>query len=319
MKDLITQVPIPTAGVALGLVSLGILLQPYSEVFHIVFGVLSLLMVLLLGTKIVAYPRLIREELKNPVFAGVLATLFMTLMQLATYLVPFSYTIAFIAWCLAIFAHLVLILWFTVTFMFKFDLKQVFPTYFIAYVGVVVASLTSPAFGMETLGTVIFWFGFACFAALFVLVTYRYIKHEVPEPSKPLFCIYAAPFSLSLASYLAISEVPSLTIILILTVLAQLFLVLVLTQLPKLLRLKFYPSYAAMTFPFVICANALSKAVLYFEGFGVNEFLLASLNVLVIVETVFAAVMVLYVFIHYLRFFLRCTKVAQCEVPQTVD
>lgn len=303
MKELIKKIPIPIAGVALGLASLGILLQPYSEVLHSTLGILSALLVFMLLIKIMLYPSLIKEDLASPIAAGVLGTLFMTLMQLATYVIPFSYGIALALWGIAILGHLCLIVWFSLTFMRKLELKQVFPSYFIAYVGITVASLTSPAFGMIMLGTIIYWFGFACLMALLVLVSYRYHKHEVPEPAKPLFCIYAAPMSLTLAAYLSIAAEPSVVMTVALTILAQLFLAVVLTQLPKLLRLKFYPSYASMTFPFVVCATALTKATTYFAGLGAHETLIAVLNGLAIAETIFATAMVLYVVVHYARFF----------------
>lgn len=318
MKALIKHIPIPTAGLALGLASLGILLQPYSEVLHIATGALSSLLVVLLLIKIAMYPRMIREDLKSPIAAGVLGTLFMTIMQLATYLAPFAFGIALALWSVAILGHVCLIVWFTITFIRKLQLKQVFPSYFIAYVGITVASLTSPVFGMEALGTTIYWFGFACLMALLVLVTYRYSKHEVPEPAKPLFCIYAAPISLTLAAYLSISAEPSMGMIITLTILAQLLLLVVLTQLPKLLRLKFYPSYASMTFPFVVCASALTKATAYFASLGANEILLTALNGLAIAETVFATGMVLFVLIHYVRFFARARRVkVEAAVVQT--
>lgn len=48
MRTLIKSVPIPAAGVALGLAALGNLLQPHAEAAHIVCGVLSLCFVALL-------------------------------------------------------------------------------------------------------------------------------------------------------------------------------------------------------------------------------------------------------------------------------
>ena len=153
--------------------------------------------------------------------ASVSATLFMTLMQLAGYLAPFAYIPAFALWSAAVVAHLALMGWFTARFISHFKLHEVFPTYFICYVGIVVASVTSPVFGMQALGQAIFWFGFACYAALLVLVTYRYAKHEVPEGARPLFCIYTAPMSLSLVGYLATAPQPNLVFVLAMLVLAQ--------------------------------------------------------------------------------------------------
>ena len=217
----------------------------------------------------------------------------MTLMQLAGYLAPFAYIPAFALWSAAVVAHLALMGWFTARFISHFKLHEVFPTYFICYVGIVVASVTSPTFGMEAVGHLLFWFGFACYVVLLGLVTYRYMKHEIPESARPLFCIYTAPMSLSLVGYLATAPQPNLVFVLAMLVLAQVLFAVVLSRLPVLLRLRFYPSYAAMTFPFVITATALGKALAFFQanGFAVPEVL----NVLFAAEAA--------VFIHYLHFF----------------
>ncbi len=203
MREIIRKVPIPTAGVALGLAALGNLLQPYTEIVHIVCGILSLVLIAMLGAKIALFPDMIRDDLHNSIMASVSATLFMTLMQLAGYLAPFAYIPAFALWSAAVVAHLALMGWFTARFISHFKLHEVFPTYFICYVGIVVASVTSPTFGMEAVGHLLFWFGFACYVVLLGLVTYRYIEHEIPESARPLFCIYTAPMSLSLVGYLA--------------------------------------------------------------------------------------------------------------------
>ena len=301
MREIIRKVPIPTAGVALGLAALGNLLQPYTEIVHIVCGILSLVLIAMLGAKIALFPDMIRDDLHNSIMASVSATLFMTLMQLAGYLAPFAYIPAFALWSAAVVAHLALMGWFTARFISHFKLHEVFPTYFICYVGIVVASVTSPTFGMEAVGHLLFWFGFACYVVLLGLVTYRYMKHEIPESARPLFCIYTAPMSLSLVGYLATAPQPNLVFVLAMLVLAQVLFAVVLSRLPVLLRLRFDPSYAAMTVPFVITATALGKALAFFQanGLAVPEVL----NVLFAAEAAVSVVMVGYVFIHYLHFF----------------
>ena len=315
MREIIRKVPIPTAGVALGLAALGNLLQPYTEIVHIVCGILSLVLIAMLGAKIALFPDMIRDDLHNSIMASVSATLFMTLMQLAGYLAPFAYIPAFALWSAAVVAHLALMGWFTARFISHFKLHEVFPTYFICYVGIVVASVTSPTFGMEAVGHLLFWFGFACYLVLLVLVTTRYLKREVPEAARPLFCIYTAPMSLSLAGYLACMPQPNAVFVAVLLVLAQILLVVVLARLPLFMRLRFYPSFAAMTFPFVITATALGKALAFFRGEGLLApgVLSDALEALLIAETVLACLMVLFVVAHYTRFFWR--SVAQPDDP----
>ena len=308
MREIIRKVPIPTAGVALGLAALGNLLQPYTEIVHIVCGILSLVLIAMLGAKIALFPDMIRDDLHNSIMASVSATLFMTLMQLAGYLAPFAYIPAFALWSAAVVAHLALMGWFTARFISHFKLHEVFPTYFICYVGIVVASVTSPTFGMEAVGHLLFWFGFACYLVLLVVVTLRYLRHEAPESARPLFCIYTAPMRLSIVGYLATADQPSLAFVGVMLVLAQLFFVVVLTRVPQFMRLSFYPSFAAMTFPFVITATALGQAIAFFRESGI--YVHQAFDVLVAVETLIAIAMVLFVFAHYLRFLFRAPQEA---------
>lgn len=63
MREIIRKVPAPTAGVALGLAALGNLLQPYTEIVHIVCGILSLVLIAMLGAKIALFPDMIRDDL----------------------------------------------------------------------------------------------------------------------------------------------------------------------------------------------------------------------------------------------------------------
>ena len=315
MRDIIKKVPIPTAGVALGLAALGNLLQPYAEVAHIVCGALSLFLVAMIVAKVVLFPSMIRDDLQNSIFASVSATFFMTLMQLAGYLAPVAIVPAFGLWCAAIAGHFILMGWFTAHFIRRFKLAEVFPTYFICYVGIIVAAVTSPVFGMEAFGRGIFWFGLACFAVLLATVVARYLKHEIPEPARPLFCIFAAPMGLSLVGYLAVTPNPDPLFVGVLMGLGQVMLVGVATQLPKFIALKFYPSYAAMTFPFVISAMALGKGMQALYAAGVTIPALPMVEALIALETVFAAVMVTYVFVHYMRFFFGAPKGAKATAP----
>lgn len=314
IKDFIEGMPIPAAGVALGLAALGNLLSAYSGELRIVLGSCSAILAVLVFAKMVVFTERFRADLKNPVVATTCATFFMTCMQLATYAAPFAYGPSFVLWCAAIVCHFGLMAWFTLTYMRKFQLTDVHATYFICYVGIVVGALTSPTFGMESLGKILFWFGFVCYAALLVLVTVRYAKHEVAEAAKPTFCVYTAPMSLSLAGYLAVTDSPNLTFVAVLAVLAQLLLAVVLTQVPKFLRLKFYPSYAAMTFPFVITATAYGSAlaVLREGGFELGF----GFDVLAIAEVAVATFMVLYVFARYIGHFV--SKLSSTKEPEAV-
>lgn len=307
---MIKNIPIPTAGVMLGLAALGNLLAPYSIIVKIICGILSALLGALLFAKIIKYPKLVHADLKgNPVLGSVFATFFMATMQLCTYVAPVLPVLSKAVWCLAVAAHIILIIWFSKNFVMNLEMKNVFPTYFIAYVGIVVGTVTSPVFNCIQLGIYIFYFGFAAYMLLLLLVTYRYIKMPPQEAAvKPLICIYTAPMSLSLAGYFAVIPEKSFLMITIMQICAQLLFFFILSLMPKLLRLPFYPSYAAFTFPFVITAIALKQSLAYYASMGVllHDFFYC----LYVFEAICATCIVVYVTIHYLNFFRKQLRIA---------
>ncbi|MDZ5016890.1 C4-dicarboxylate ABC transporter, partial [Clostridium perfringens] len=143
------------------------------------------------------------------------------IMLLSTYIKPFIGPKAIYIWYLGILLHLTLIAYFSIEFILKFNIKKVFTTYFIVYVGLAAASVSAPAFEKTNIGTLAFWFAFILCMILLVVVTYRYAKYkEIPNPAKPLFCIYTAPVSLCLAGYIQSVQSKSLLMITFLAILS---------------------------------------------------------------------------------------------------
>lgn len=297
---MIKKIPLPITGVALGFAALGNLLQSYSEGVRLCCGVISAVLLILYLVKMIRYPDSFREDMQNPIMASVFCTSTMALMLLAGYLKPYIGVVADVIWYAAIVLHVVLMLYFTAKFILKLQMPKVFASYFIVYVGIVVASVSAPAFGATGLGTGIFWFGFAALLALLVLVTYRYAKfREIPPPVQPLFCIYTAPTSLCLAGYIQSVQNKSIAMIAFLAILATVLYLVVLVKLPKYLKMPFFPSYAAFTFPFVISAIAMKQTMACLANMGSP---MPWLNVVVIVETVIAVVLCIYALVRYILF-----------------
>lgn len=294
---MIKKIPLPAAGVMLGMAALGNLIQSYSEGLRLACGAISALIGILLLIKIVLYPGQFAEDMKNPIMASVSGTFSMALMLLAGYAKPFLGSGAIAIWYVAIGLHISLMIYFTVRFMLHLQLPKVFASYYIVYVGIAVASVTAPVFGQTAIGTAAFWFAFVAALLLLVLVTWRYVKVKaVPEPAQPLFCIYTAPISLCLAGYIQSVQPKSLMLIGFMAALSTVIYIMVLTKLPAYLKMKFYPSYAAFTFPFVITAIGLKMTMACLANMGKP---LPFLKYVVLVETVIAAVLTVYTLVRY--------------------
>ncbi len=300
MKDIIKKVPIPLCGVMLGTAALGNLLQSYSEGIRYVCGIVAGLLLVLVLLKLCLFPGMVKEDMKNPIMASVAGTFPMSLMLLSGYVKPFIGKAAYYIWLSAIALHLALIVYFTLKFITKLQMPKVFASYYIVYVGIVAASVTAPAYESLAIGSAAFWFGFFSLIVLLVLVTIRYVKYkEVPDPAKPLICIYAAPTSLCIAGYVQSVTPKNYGLLMGMFAVAGILYIFALVKAVGYLKLPFFPSYASFTFPFVISAIASKQTMACLMNMGRP---IPALQYVVLAETVIAAVFVIYTLVRFLQF-----------------
>ena len=306
-KKVLSVLPLPVSGVMLAIASLGILLMqffgpilnmPYAGfVLQFMFGAVSAVLWVMLILKAVLFPAQIRSALHDPILASVAGTFPMATMAMSVYLAEIVGDSAVYLWYAGVVLHAVLIVFFSIRFLKEPKLSQVFPSWLVVYVGIVLASITAPYFNQIPIGQICFWFGLAALVPLLPALLIRCTQIPIPEPAKPLVCIFAAPISIILAGY--VQSFSSNGGIVSALLLAETFvLVLVLLQLPKLLKLPFYPSYAAFTFPFVVTATAYLFGIQSLVEAG---FISVVWYVVPAVVILFAAVLVVYVFVRYVR------------------
>jgi len=308
MGQIIKKVPIPIAGLILGLASLGNLVQSYGDVYRNIFGVISLVLLVLLLAKIVTEPKAVKEGLANPVIASIAPALSMGIMVLSTYIKPYVSSLAYGIWIVGLVLHAVLIVYFTKKHVLNFNIKNVVPGYFVVYVGIVVGSVTGPAFNQAIIGQYLFWFGFICYLVLLPVTVYRVLKIKgLPEPALPTIATFAAPGSLCLAGYMNSFQNKNMIIVGFLAALSLTMLVAVLLYMPKLLKLPFYPSYSAYTFPFVISGISIKLTNGFLTSSG-NE--IDMLKFVVKFEELLSVIFVLYVLFKYVQFLLPSPKAA---------
>jgi exfoliative toxin A/B len=287
------------SGVALALAALGNLLLPRAEALRWTCGGLSAVIMCAFLLKLIFDRKGVKNDLKNPVVFSILPTSTMALMLLCGYAKPLIGVAADVIWYAATALHVAIMVMFTARFVIGFKLQNVFPSWFVAGVGITAASVTSPAFNAKPLGQALFFVGAALYLALIPLVFNRLIKiKQLPEPARPTLAIVAAPASLLTVAYIAaFGNTPAwpVYILLILSVLSYIF---VTVNMAFLLRLKFSPAYAAFTFPYVISAIAFKQgnAVLAANGIGFFSAVPA-------VAEWIAIAAVVYVILRYIMFF----------------
>lgn len=308
MKNIVKKLPVPITGLMLGLAALGNLIQSYSNNLRNVFGIISGIILVLVLIKIIMLPKGVKEALDNPVVASVFPTLSMTIMLLAGYLKPLNAQFALILYFAGILLHIILIGWFTKKFVANYNIKKVFPSWYIVYVGIAVASVVAGAFEMQSIGKFLFYFAFISYLVLLPIVLKRvFVVKEIPEPALPTLVILSAPASLCLAGYMNSFAEKNMLMVWFLLAISQVTYLAVLLSLPKLLKLKFYPSYSGFTFPLVISALSLKLTNGFLTKSG-NP--IAFLKTLVNAEELIAFVIVIYVLVRYISFLFAKTASA---------
>ena len=301
------KLPIAISGLMLGLASAGNLVGVYGEIYKNLFGFISLIIGVLLILKLINFNEFILE-VKNSLGTGSIATFPMALMVLATYVHLRYNIIGYGIWFIGLSIHCLIIMYFSIKFFaLNFDIKNFFPNTFVVYVGIAVASVTAPNFGFEGIGQVAFWFAVVCYILLLPITIYRLVIIKgISEPVKPTIAILIAPGFLCLAGYLSVFKIININIILaeILFIMSLIiFFAFILIYFLRILKMKFYPSHAALTFPFVISAIATNKIVGYFKSSSIKIF--PYLRYFAETVTILAISIVLYVLLRYLIAFLK--------------
>lgn len=311
--NFLKRVPLPLSGVALGFAALGNLLAAYNMSFKVICGVLAFIGLILITGKYLSDIEAFTTDMKNPVIASVSGTYTMALMLLAVYIKPVVPAFAIALWYIAVVLHFILMIYFTLNIVLKIkipdEMMKIAASFFIVYVGIAVASVTSPAFKNIVLGQICFWIGFILYIPFFIYVSYRYIKLGNKKiEAKALACIYAAPASLCVAGYISSFEqknilflgglyIFSLLMYLVGTAVAiDLFVSFV-----KNNDFKFYPSFAGLTFPFVISAIATKQFNAVLTKMDIQMWIRPVLPLIFNIELVIAILGVIFAAVCFAR------------------
>ncbi|MBE6486301.1 MAG: TDT family transporter [Methanosphaera stadtmanae] len=298
MKADIEHLPISIGGPILGIAAMGNLLHDFFPYSREVCGLLSSILIILVLIKLIRYPNTFKEDLNNPVLASIIATLSMALMLISNFIYPYmGYTISILLWTAAILIHIFFVINYIIKFVLHFDITDYTAGSFVVFAGIQMIAITAPTFHQEFIGTIAFWFSFISVILVFAAITYRYVKIRIPEPTKPIIGVYAAPISLCAVGYLSSVYPNNLYLVMLFYVITKILYIMVLTKFIQYWKYPFYPTYAAYTFPIVINAVTTLFTMKYLSKLGI---VLPYMQYELILEIIIAILLVSYVLGHFL-------------------
>lgn len=313
------RIPTPAAGLGLGLASLGWAMEnaaSFGGAAQTVGAMVASLLLLGVTGKFLLHPFHLAREMRHPVLGSILPTLAMGLMVVSRALGNHVPAAGEAVWLVAVCLHLFFLGAFAWFHLRNFSLASMVPSWFVPPVGIVTAALTSPGGIYAPFASAFMLFGVAAFALLLPVMVYRLIFcPEIADAAKPTIAILAAPASLSLAGYLSVNPRPSLFLAALLLGVALTLTAVIYVALARLLRLPFSPAYASFTFPLVISATALFKAMELFAAHPLTTGYAGMLRGMATVELAIAALVVSYVSWLYLRAGSRAILPASAPAP----
>lgn len=309
LRTQFASIPTPVASLALGIASLGLGLEkalPLHSLGQTIGAVAAFILLSCIACKFILHPGLLQQELKHPVLGSILPTFAMGLMLVAKTLATWHALAGEVLWLSAIILHLSLMVAFTCHRLKSLQLQQVVPSWFVPFVGIIVAAVTMPHEKFSELAYALLIFGMVNYAILLPVMVYRLIfSLEVADAVKPTIAIMAAPASLSLAGYLSIVPEPSLLLCSVLLGIALLMTGVIYLAFFKLLRLPFTPAFAAYTFPMAVGATALYKVAERLADYPATVEYSVQLGYLAVVEMIIASFIVAYVCLRYVMHYMR--------------
>lgn len=310
MKKFLEYLPIPICGVMLGIASLGNVLKMVCEnmlglpglgyIIHVTFGFITAILLLLVLLKIIFCFRMVVVLLDNPEMGGIFFTYPMTLMIFASYLPDFvGQSAAEIFWWVGVLVHYTCMVIFTYKYVIRdFKLPELLPPWYIVYTGFALSGFDSTNYAPGWFGAASFWIGFICFWIIFFMLIKRYREYPIRRMDEPTLCINAA-VGICLTSYVRNFAHPNVIMIFFLYFASLFIWIWIMFKLPKFLKLPFYPTDSAMSFPFVVSAIASMEGM---RGLMEQGIMIRAWNYpIMLVQSIVALIMVFLIGYRFVK------------------
>ncbi|WP_303660097.1 C4-dicarboxylate ABC transporter [Streptococcus sobrinus] len=236
-----------------------------------------------------------QKQLTSLLAASTFPTYFMAMM-LSPLVLPLAKPYLLSIWALGLLGHLTFLILFSIRAKKQASWEQVYPGWFVIYVGPAAASITARLVRQVLLGQVIFYLTFLAYLILMLALFYRLAKWPLREQELPNIAIMAAPSSLLLLAFLQLYPSGHPAFLLLLLLLSQGFYWGSFLYLARHLKTWFVPGFSAFTFPSVSTATALKLSLMRLQ---LTEGWLVSLSNF---EIGLASLIVAYVALAYLYY-----------------
>jgi tellurite resistance protein len=204
-------------------------------------------------TKVIKYPKSVMAEIKSPVKLSFFPTTSIGMLLLATAGIHINPLFSKYLWMIGTGLHFIWTLFVISAWLNRdIDIKFINPAWFIPVVGNIIIPIAGVHYGFISISHFFFDLGLVYWLILFTIVFYRIIfHHPMAEKLIPTLFILIAPPAVGFISYVKLTGGVQIDFFATLLYNSALFLTcFLLLQFKKFIRLKFYLSWWAYSFPF---------------------------------------------------------------------
>ena len=271
---------------------------------------LAVCMLTLMFIRVIRFPKVMLEELKNPVTGTFYPTIGMVVWLVSSFFYPYFPRTCSYLWIGAAIYHYSIVVFYTIIRIKERKFSNIMPTCFIVYTGMITGSVASK--GMDgvipqipAIAHFMLMFGFIFYTALLPVVLYIVFRSEKLDDHKlPTVGIICSPAPLGVVGILTIEPNPNKYMLAWLVITGLILLVVVYGYILKLFKEGFKPTYAAFTFPLAIATLAAYKLSAYCIQLG-NIKLGNLFELLGNIEIFIATYVVLFILINFLTLFVK--------------
>lgn len=309
MRSLLRKIenyPIGMCGTALGFITLSNCYDnlgfTYIKSVALIFAIIAIYLMVLRG---IFYPNKIVEELKNPIAGSFYPTFDMTLFLISASTYSISPLLGKVLWIISVVVHAAIFLIFLGFRARNFKLEYLFPSWFIILVGMITGTIAGKDMGYPTVSKILFLVGLVLYFVAWPFVLYRLFKRrDIKENDMATIGVLAAPASLCILGYFALTDNPNIYLLVVLFVTSIFNLICVYVKMPRCFNKKFDGILAAFTFPLAISNLAILRVANFadFMGYSTWGVILRGAG---IAELVISTVVIAYLIINFLILFIK--------------
>jgi len=274
VRERLQKIPMPAVSACLASLTLG---NAYGNLGFtwlrsLIMGCGSIFILVYLA-KIILCPRTCMAEYNEVIPASLYASFMMCLMVLGSFYFEKGLAFGKAVWWVGVISHFIHILVFTGkhaigNVLLKGDFRPMMPSWFVTYVGWLVACVTGTSMNAGWLLKAMTVYGCIMYPILLAAILRRMIKYPIKESEYHTIGVLLTPCSFCVIGLINIFSHPNPVLLGIFygCLLVTLFFIII--KMPDFFSFSFHPGYASISFPMAIGTVATQKMSVYLETIG---------------------------------------------------